>query len=78
MGEQDETGQAQRGRDVASHPLDPLSADELRAIVAATRAGRGLDHRHLFGWVRLAEPAKGALAAWRAGEPLARAADVAI
>ncbi len=78
MGEQDETGQAQRGRDVASHPLDPLSADELRAIVAATRAGRGLDHRHLFVWVRLAEPAKEALGAWRAGEPLARAADVAI
>ena len=32
------------------HPLDPLTATELTAVVRGLRESRGLDHRHLAGW----------------------------
>jgi primary-amine oxidase len=61
-----------------SHPLDPLTADELRAIVDAARTNFALDERHLFVAVQLDEPAKSTLFAWRDGDPLDRAARVAV
>jgi len=65
-------------RETARHPLDPLTAAELRTIVTATRATLGLDERHLFAWVQLAEPAKADVHAFRDGDPLRRSARVAI
>jgi primary-amine oxidase len=67
-----------RGQDVALHPLDPLTPDELRAVVDGVRAARGLDHRHLFVTVQLDEPAKETAIAFRDGDPLDRAARVAV
>jgi primary-amine oxidase len=63
---------------VTSHPLDPLSADELRTVVALSREAWALDHRHLFAMVQLEEPAKTALAGWRVGEAVDRAARVTV
>jgi primary-amine oxidase len=63
---------------VTAHPLDPLSADEQRAVVAAARERWGLDHRHLFAFVQLDEPAKDVVAAWRPGDPVERAARVSV
>jgi primary-amine oxidase len=67
-----------RGNEVPLHPLDPLTAGELQAVIDAVRDARGLDHRHLFVTVQLDEPAKEAVVAWREGDALERAARVAI
>ena len=67
-----------RGPELPIHPLDPLTADELRAVVAGVREARGLDHRHLFVTVQLDEPEKAATVAWREGDALDRAARVAV
>jgi primary-amine oxidase len=61
-----------------SHPLDPLTADELAAVVDAARTKLELDHRHLFVTVQLHEPAKRSVGAWSDGDPLDRAAQVAV
>jgi primary-amine oxidase len=41
------------------HPLDPLSADEIRAAVAILRRDRGLTDRWRFATIELREPRKG-------------------
>ena len=50
-----------------THPLDPLSADELEAAVACVRRARGLTGAVRFVSVELRDPDKAELAAWRAG-----------
>ena len=67
-----------RGPEVPVHPLDPLSAGELQAVVDGVREARGLDHRHLFVTVQLNEPDKQSVVAWREGDALDRTARVAI
>jgi primary-amine oxidase len=57
-----------------SHPLDPLSAGELRATIDALRAAHGLTERHRFVIVRLEEPPKAAVRAFRPGDPIERVA----
>jgi len=57
-----------------SHPLDLLSVEEIGAAVAILKEARSLGARHRFPIVRLEEPTKAELAAWRAGQPLARRA----
>jgi primary-amine oxidase len=44
------------------HPLDPLSADEIRQVTALVRAERPEHERWRFGCVELIEPAKESLA----------------
>ena len=64
-------GGLDRAMAAASHPLDPLSADELRAATRAMRA----DPRHkeaLFPQIALREPAKTEVLAWQPGEPVKR------
>lgn len=63
---------------MTAHPLDPLSADEQRAVVAAARAAWSLDHRHLVAMLQLQEPGKAELAAWRPGDPIERSARVTV
>ena len=46
-----------------SHPLDPLSAQEIEAAAAAVRAHAGLDESSFFETIALREPSQGALAA---------------
>ncbi len=48
----------------ASHPLDPLSLDEIRAAIAIVTREHGLDARHRFPLTRLEEPTKAELKAW--------------
>jgi primary-amine oxidase len=50
-----------------AHPLDPLTADEMRAVAAVLRRDRGVEPpRWRFGAIELAEPAKTALRDGRA------------
>jgi primary-amine oxidase len=46
------------------HPLDPLSADEIRAAVALVRAAEGVPADLRFADVELVEPPKDAVLAW--------------
>ena len=63
---------------MSSHPLDPLSAAELTAVITGLRASRGLDHRHLFSMVQLHEPTKTQLDDATHGAPHVRAALVTV
>lgn len=49
----------------AAHPLDPLSLDEIARAVAAVAADRGPGPNTRYPIVRLEEPDKAELAAWR-------------
>jgi primary-amine oxidase len=51
----------------ASHPLDPLSADEIIRAVSVARTAPGLSGRLRFTSVELREPDKPAYLAWREG-----------
>jgi primary-amine oxidase len=53
------------------HPLDPLSAEEIRHAVSILRGKRDVGPRWRFGMVELREPSKRALTA---GDPIAREA----
>jgi Cu2+-containing amine oxidase len=46
------------GRGGTSHPLDPLSADEIRRAVAVLRRERGIRAGWRFASVELREPPK--------------------
>jgi primary-amine oxidase len=51
---------------MTAHPLDPLSADEIRLVAAALRREHGVGDGWRFALIDLHEPSKAAL---RAGEP---------
>lgn len=55
------------GRAAAQHPLDPLSADEIRAATAVIRTDARLARARL-PFMSVAEPAKADVLAWRAGQ----------
>ncbi|WP_020180434.1 primary-amine oxidase [Methylopila sp. M107] len=59
-----------------AYPLDPLSAQEIADAVALVSKARSLGETARFPIVRLEEPDKAELSAWRAGEPLPRLAFV--
>lgn len=46
---------------MTAHPLDPLSADEIRQAVAVLRRDRGVDEAWRFASIELKEPAKQAV-----------------
>src|SRR6476661_3759702 len=50
-----------------SHPLDPLSADEIRQAAAILRRDRNIGDGWRFASIELREPAKDALAAGQPG-----------
>jgi len=58
----------------APHPLDPLTAEEFRAVAAALRHARALGSRWRFASIELIEPGKDALAAHGTGAPSVRKA----
>jgi primary-amine oxidase len=62
----------------ATHPLDPILADEIRAAVAAVRASGKITDGALFSSVTLDEPSRAALAAHRPGQPFGRRARLVI
>ena len=63
---------------MARHPLDPLTADEIRAAAGVLRRERGVDERWRFGPIDLREPSKAQLAGWERGEPVAREAELTV
>ena len=58
------------------HPLDPLSAGEVRAAAAILRRERGVDERWRFASIELREPSKETVRAFTPGDPIAREAEV--
>jgi primary-amine oxidase len=61
-----------------SHPLDPLSADEIRCACAIARQQRRLKPTARFAAVRLCEPSKAALQRFGQGTPVERRAWVVV
>jgi primary-amine oxidase len=58
------------------HPLDPLTADEIRQAVAILRRERGVSDRWRFASIELSEPSKSAVRDHEPGTPFRRAARV--
>ena len=61
-----------------SHPLDPLSAQELKDVVQHARNVWKLDHRHLFAMVQLHEPSKKIINNWKDSNAVERAAKITL
>jgi primary-amine oxidase len=61
-----------------SHPLDPLSALEIAAAVAAVRAARDPQGRLRFVSITLDEPTKDEVARYATGTPIVRRAELVI
>lgn len=61
-----------------SHPLDPLSSQELRDVVEHARNVWKLDHRHLFAMVQLHEPSKEVINNWKNSDQVERAAKITL
>jgi primary-amine oxidase len=59
---------------VVSHPLEPLTAEEITAAVRIARTERNLSERVRFGSVRLNEPPKELVLNFKPGDPIAREA----
>jgi primary-amine oxidase len=57
-----------------THPLDPLSAEEIGAAVSILRRDRGLGLRWRFASIELAEPAKQSVRDFSPGDTIAREA----
>ena len=60
----------------AKHPLDPLSAEEIRQVVAILRRDQGVGPDWRFGMIELHEPAKAVVRAFSPGDRVTREADV--
>src|SRR3954447_12763871 len=58
------------------HPLDPLSADELRRAAAILRRDRGVGERWRFASIELREPSKDVVRDYRPGDEIRREAVV--
>ena len=58
------------------HPLDPLSADEIRAAAAILRREREITDRWRFASIELREPPKATARDYRPGDPIARVSEV--
>ena len=60
----------------SKHPLDPLSAEEIRQVAAIMRRDQGVGSGWRFGMIELHEPAKAFVRSFSAGDRVAREADV--
>jgi primary-amine oxidase len=61
---------------MTGHPLDPLSADEMRAAAAILRRDHGVTGRWRFASIELREPSKQVVREHAPGDPVAREATV--
>jgi primary-amine oxidase len=62
-------------RAAAEHPLDPLSAAEIRRVVTILRRDRGVSQRWRFGSIELREPPKQAVLEFSPGDAIEREAE---
>jgi primary-amine oxidase len=58
------------------HPLDPLTAEEIRSAAAILRREKGVTERWRFASIELREPSKQAVREYAAGDPMERDAEV--
>src|SRR5688500_2176639 len=58
------------------HPLDPLSAEEIRAAAAILRRDRGVGESWRFASIELREPSKQEVRDFTPGDPIRREAEV--
>jgi primary-amine oxidase len=61
---------------MASHPLDPLTAEEIRQAVQIVRREAGVDDRWRYASIELREPSKRTVAEHRPGGPVQREAEI--
>jgi primary-amine oxidase len=61
---------------VTAHPLDPLTADEIRRAAAILRRDQGVADRWRFASIELREPTKQTVREFSAGDPIHREAVV--
>jgi primary-amine oxidase len=61
-----------------THPLEPLTADEIRTSVKIVRDTGRLDEGARFATITLEDPPKAKLAAYRAGDPVERRVSLVI
>jgi len=59
-----------------SHPLDALNVSEVSAVVNILKRAGKVDKDTLFAAIRLKEPPKSEMWAWRAGDPFTRTSTV--
>ena len=71
-----ETGTGAHTR--AAHPLDSLTADEIKAVTRAVRAHPDFGEDTLFETMELKEPAKSVVRAFQPGDPVERQARVSV
>ena len=57
---------------MASHPLEPLSADEFQQTAEILRRERGITDAYRFASIELQEPTKATVKSWSPGEPVPR------
>ncbi|MDQ3052973.1 MAG: tyramine oxidase, partial [Actinomycetota bacterium] len=57
---------------MSAHPLDPLTAEEIRQAVAELRRDRGVDEAWRFASIELKEPTKEVVRALDPGSPNAQ------
>ncbi len=63
---------------MAAHPLEPLTADEIRQAAALVRRDQGVTGSWRFASIELKEPPKPTVRAWRAGDPVPRTAFIVL
>jgi primary-amine oxidase len=63
-------------RCASAHPLDPLSAAEIRAVVAVLQSDGSADSATRYALIDIDEPVKPDVLAWEPGQPFARRAFV--
>ena len=61
-----------------THPLDPLTSDEINTVTAVLRAEGRAVAENLFPEITLREPPKPEVLAWRPGQPMRREAFVIV
>src|SRR5215471_10340420 len=62
----------------ASHPLDPLTSDEMRKVVSILRSSGTISGHELFNIINLKEPPKKEVLAYKPGQPFRREAFVSL
>jgi primary-amine oxidase len=67
-------GDRPRSRAMTDHPLDPLSAEEIRQVTALLRREQGVDDRWRIASIELREPSKAILRTWSPGTSCPREA----
>src|SRR5437868_3625505 len=67
-------GSGPKAPDKTKHPLDPLTADEIRLATKILKDQKAADRRALYSYIALQEPKKADVLAYKQGDPFERRA----